>query len=168
MKRRRFQFSLLAFLGLTTFAAILLAAVQHEVGLVAIAGVYIAFFVWLTIVFGLSLLRDFWIATRRRSLEPFRLYASKRGAFALGMMLATCLGGLYWSFGAPPHEGLEELVGNHWSGACRKGALALGVCLALLHVRHRDFWASKEAAKAVTWANDKGVPPAAAADEVVE
>ena len=167
MKRWRFQFSLPGLLGLTTCVAIMLAAVQHELGVVALAGVYITLTVFISTLFSLALLRDCWTATWQRSLAPFKIIATKGGAIAFGMVLVMCVGGLYWSFGAPAHEGLEELVGKQWSEACRKGASALGVGLALLHVRHRDFWVYNDAAKVKTLAADKSVV-LIAADEIVE
>jgi len=148
MRRGRVRFSVFGLLGLTTLAAVGLGAAQHELGLAAIAGVFASLIVWLTTTFALGLLRDGWIATRRRSWRPFALYATKGGAYALVTVLAVCLGGSYWAFGAPANEGLEEL-GGRWSGVCRWGALVLGGGLALLHVCRRDFWAVSDAVMTV-------------------
>lgn len=147
MKRWRFQFSLLGLLGLMTCVAIILAAAQHELGLVALAGVYITFIVFISTLFLIVLLRDCWMAMRQRSWEPFRILSTKGGAIALGLLLTISVGGLCWSFGGPSYGGLEELVGEQWIGKCRAGASAVGVGAALLHVRHRSFWARNNAAK---------------------
>jgi len=144
MRRRRFQFGLPSLLGLMTCVAMMLAAIQYELGVVALAGVYVALIVFISTLFFLALLRDFWTATRRRSWEPFRVFSTKGGVIAvLGLLLPISIGGLYWSFGG----GLEEIVGDQWVGKCRAGASAVGVGAALLNARHRSFWVASDAAE---------------------